>query len=172
MFDQAQQAAQATKGDVSPLAVMNNVKSELLRNLQGTIGGLQSVGLLEPVQARQTLAAISDQALRHNNTIAQGPAGRRADALRPHQLPGPARPGGPADPERRPRSGHRIGAVVCEEPDRPVSAGWAASSATTAARRLNWRTALRSGRWRCLRSGRHTPGLAWAGRSELAWTGC
>ena len=75
MFNQAEQAAKATKGDVSPLAVMNNVKSELLRNLQGTIGGLRDVGLLDGPQARQTMAAIQDQALRHNNTIASGQPG-------------------------------------------------------------------------------------------------
>ncbi len=72
MFDRAQQAAQATKGDVSPLAAMNSVKTELFHNLQATVGGLRDVGLLEAPQARTLMATIRDQALRNNNTIAAG----------------------------------------------------------------------------------------------------
>ncbi len=75
MFDQAQQAAQATKGDVSPLAAMNSVKTELFQNLQATVGGLRDVGLLEAPQARTLMATIRDQALRNNNTIAAGQGG-------------------------------------------------------------------------------------------------
>jgi hypothetical protein len=91
-FEAAAANAKATRGDVSPMAVMNTVKSEYLNNAIATIADLRAApdgANIDPIQARQLTALFRDQAARHNNTIQEGQAAYQTLFDRINSLPLP-----------------------------------------------------------------------------------
>lgn len=79
-FNAATEVAKASRGDTAPTAVINSMKSQSVIDIGEYARQLRDTGAIDPALYR-TIRATTNQALRHNNTAAEGGLGDTATLL-------------------------------------------------------------------------------------------